>query len=101
MMTEEKKRQIADALTRRVGNIVCPICHQSKYTLLDGYFVDVIQNRFQDLQLGGRILPSFMLVCNNCGHLENFSLGVLGLMEIENNQDGKDVNKTELVKEEL
>lgn len=82
-MTEEKKRQIANALSIRIGNIVCPICHQSRYTLLDGYFVDVIQDKYQGMQLGGRLLPSVMLVCNNCGHLESFSLGVLGLMEAE------------------
>lgn len=52
MMTEEKKRQIANALTMRTGNIVCPICHRSKYTLLDGYFVDVIQDKYQGMQLG-------------------------------------------------
>ena len=90
MMTEEKKRQIANALTMRVGNIVCPICHQTKYTLLDGYFVDVIQDKYQGMQLGGRLLPSVMLVCNQCGHLENFSLGVLGLMESEEKIEDND-----------
>lgn len=90
MMEEEKKRQIANALGKRIGNIVCPICHQSKYTLLDGYFVDVIQDKYQSIQLGGRILPSVMLVCNNCGHLESFSLGVLGLMESEEKNEGKE-----------
>ena len=92
MMTEEKKRQIASALARRAGNIVCPICHQSKYTFLDGYFVGVIQDKYQGMQLGGRLLPSIMLVCNNCGHLESFSLGVLGLMENEDKKGGKNEN---------
>lgn len=87
-MTEEKKRQIANALSIRTGNFVCPICHQSRYTLLDGYFVDVIQDKYQGMQLGGRLLPSVMLVCNNCGHLESFSLGVLGLMESEEIKEG-------------
>lgn len=52
-------------------------------TLLDGYFVDVIQDKYQGMQLGGRLLPSIMLVCNNCDHLESFSLVALGLMESE------------------
>lgn len=92
-MNEEKKRQIANALSIRTGNIVCPICHQSRYTLLDGYFVNVIQDKYQGMQLGGRLLPSVMLVCNNCGHLENFALGVLGLMEAEEKKEGEDVTE--------
>lgn len=92
MMTEEKKRQIASTLAKRTGIIACPICHQSKYTLLDGYFVDVIQDKYQGMQLGGRLLPSVMLVCNNCGHLESFSLGALGLMESEDKKEGRNKN---------
>lgn len=91
MMTEEKKRQVANALAMRTGNIVCPICRQSKYTLLDGYFVDVIQDKYQGMQLGGRLLPSVILVCNNCGHLESFSLGVLGLLDIEKKDEGGEI----------
>ena len=30
-----------------------------------------------------KIIPSVMLVCNNCGHMDRFSLGVLGFMEKE------------------
>ncbi len=92
MLTEEMKRQIANALAMRIGTIVCPICHQSKYTLLDGFFVDAIQDHYQGMQLGGRMLPSVMLVCNNCGHLESFSLGALGLMQSEKREDNKGIN---------
>lgn len=90
MITEEKKKQIASTLSKRIGIIVCPICHQSRYTLLDGYFVDVIQDNYRGMQLGGRLLPSVTLVCNNCGHLENFSLGVLGLMDHEGKEEGEE-----------
>lgn len=80
-MNEEKKQQIISALTRRVGSFVCPICHQSQFMFVDGYTVDSIQNDYKAVQLGGRFIPSVMLVCNHCGHIDRFSLGVLGLME--------------------
>ncbi len=80
-MDELKKKQIIEALSKRVESFVCPICHQSKYSFVDGYSVDIIQQQYKGLQLGGRIMPKVTLVCNNCGHIDSFSLGVLGLME--------------------
>lgn len=88
-MSEEEKMKIAKALSQKLGNIVCPICHQSRYTLLDGYFASTVQKGYKGLELGGRVLPSVMLVCNNCGHLDNFSLGVLGLMDAEDNNENQ------------
>ena len=84
MMTEEKKKQIADALSKRIGIIVCPMCHQSKYTLIDGFIGEQIQDDYKKIVLGRRMIPSVMLVCNQCGHIDKFALGVLGLMESEN-----------------
>ena len=71
---------------------MCPICHQSKYSFVDGYSVDIIQQQYKGLQLGGRIMPKVILVCNNCGHIDSFSLGVLGLME-DNADDTDESNK--------
>lgn len=80
-MDEETKKQIINALSQRVGSFVCPICHQSKYTFVDGYTVDAVREDYKAILLGGRLIPSVMLVCNNCGHIDRFSLGVLGLLE--------------------
>ena len=88
-MDEETKRQIINALTKRVESFVCPMCHQSKYTFVDGYTVDAVQNDYKNIQLGGRLIPSVMLVCNNCGHIDRFSLGVLGLMDQGEQQQEK------------
>lgn len=82
-MNEEKKKQIINVLNQRVGGFVCPICHQARYTFVDGYTVDPVQEDYKGIQLGGRMIPSVMLVCGNCGHIDRFSLGVLGLMEKE------------------
>lgn len=82
-MNEERKKQIISALNQRVSSFVCPICHQARYTFVDGYTVDPVQEDYKGMQLGGRIIPSVMLVCGTCGHIDRFSLGVLGLMEKE------------------
>lgn len=87
-MDEETKKQIINALSKRVGSFVCPICHQSKYSFVDGYTVDAVQEDYKAVLLGGRLIPSVMLVCNNCGHIDRFSLGVLGLLEQGEQQQG-------------
>lgn len=92
MMTEETKRQIADALSKRLGKLVCPMCLQSRYTLIDGYVSEPVQEDYKKVVLGGRMIPSVMLVCNNCGHIDRFALGVLGLMEGENTENNKEGN---------
>ena len=89
-MTEEKKKKIANALATRIEKLFCPICHHQKYTLLDGYFIDSIQEDYREMRLDSKRLPSIILVCNNCGHLDSFSLGVLSLIEEDkqiNNND--------------
>jgi len=90
-MEDIKKQQIIETLSKRVESFDCPICHQSKYSFVDGYSVDIIQQQYKGLQLAGRIMPKVTLVCNNCGHIDNFSLGVLGLIEdnTENSDEGK------------
>lgn len=80
MMNEESKKEIIAALNQRIGKLECPICHHLEYTFLDGYFVDTVQDDYKAMRLGGRMLPSVVLVCNHCGHIDKFSLGVLGLM---------------------
>ena len=80
MMNEENKKEIIVAINQRIGKLECPICHLSEYTFLDGYFVDAVQDNYRSMRLGGRMLPSVVLVCNHCGHIDKFSLGVLGLL---------------------
>ena len=84
-MNEEKKKQIIDVLSRRVSGFACPICHQAKYSLIGGYSVDTVQKDYKGMEIGGIMIPSVILVCGNCGHIDKFSLGVLGLMEVEDN----------------
>lgn len=88
-MDKETKRQIINALSKRVESFVCPMCHQSKYSFVDGYTVDAVQEDYKNIQLGGRLIPSVMLVCNNCGHIDRFSLGVLGLIDQSEQQQEK------------
>lgn len=84
-MDQARKSEIINELNKRVQGFICPICHQAKYSFLEGYTVDPLQNDFKSLELGGNMIPSVMIVCNNCGHLDRFSLGVLGFLDKKDN----------------
>ena len=50
---------------------------------------------YKKVVLGGKMIPTVMLVCNHCGHIDRFALGVIGLMEgedTENNKEGNSIN---------
>lgn len=91
MLTNDKKKEIVQALASRVDKMECPICHQGSFTLIDGYITDSVQNEFSNQVIGSKTtLPSVALVCNNCGFISQHSLGILGLLSsIENDCSSK------------
>ena len=60
----------------------CPICGKRSFTTTDKVAAILIGDDTQSLSLGPNI-PSGMLICENCGHISFFALGILGLMEGE------------------
>ena len=67
---------------------VCPYCKGKKFTTVGQYANIVVNDGFEGLELGTTI-PAGMIVCENCGHIEFFALGALGLLK------GKDDNDEE------
>lgn len=67
---------------------VCPFCGGQKYTTTNNLAAILIGDDVENLSLGPHI-PSGMLICENCGHIDFFALGSLGLMEKEHSDDTK------------
>lgn len=81
----ELREQFVAKLTERIRaggakNLTCPICGGKKFTLLDGYFLPIIQNDTSRMLLSGRTIPSFVIICANCGFMSQHSLGILDLL---------------------
>ena len=86
MLAEERKSQIIAKILEKNPNIECPMCHHRHFALLDGYITENIQNDYKSIIVGGgKILPLATIICDNCGCIFQFSLGVLGLFD-ENEQ---------------
>ncbi|PIQ42618.1 MAG: hypothetical protein COV52_02345 [Gammaproteobacteria bacterium CG11_big_fil_rev_8_21_14_0_20_46_22] len=79
-MTPEKKQKIVETLNEKKAISPCPRCRNNNFTLMDGYFNQVIQQGVSNIQLSGPAIPSVIVVCNKCGYMSQHALGVLGLM---------------------
>lgn len=80
-MEEAQKIKIISAIRQKIGHIECPMCHNRKFEVLDGYMSDMLQDDYKNLVIGGQTLPSIALVCTYCGFICKHALGALGLME--------------------
>ena len=63
----------------------CPYCGGEKFTSTDKFATILIGDEINNLNLGPTI-PSGMLVCENCGHIEFFALGSLGLLNMKGDE---------------
>ena len=80
---QDQKDKIIKALMERGANLPCPRCGNNAFTLLDGYFNQIIQNEPKGIVLGGRTIPSIVIACKRCGYLSQHAVGMLGLLPKE------------------
>lgn len=79
-MDKERKDEIIKRLTERGALMPCPRCGNENFSIIDGYFNQTIQSEFKGLVIGGRSVPTAIVVCNKCGYIAQHALGVLGLL---------------------
>lgn len=91
--TQDQKDKIIKALTERGANLPCPRCGNDAFTLLDGYFNQIIQETPRGIVLGGRTIPSVAVACKRCGYIAQHALGILGLLPKEENKTIEEVKK--------
>lgn len=64
----------------------CRFCGGQKFTTTHNMTTLLVNGDFDSISLGTTV-PAGMLICERCGHIEFFSLGVLGLIK---KKDGKE-----------
>lgn len=79
-LTEQEKIKILAELSKRVPELICPVCNQQGFTISDGYFTHSISAEIGSIVFGGLNVPTIALFCTNCGFMMEFSLGVLGML---------------------
>lgn len=96
-MEKEEADKIIKEIQKRVNSrkkeIVCSICGNKNFIFSDGYIYKFLTDKISpNIVLGGKHIPSVSLICNNCGHIVDFAIGVLGLLP--KNEDNKNDKKT-------
>lgn len=71
---EEYKEEIIKVLTKKIDDHEIKI--NEKVTLVDGFFMQSFQDNLNGIQLGGRTVPSIMLV-GESGQIYFFALKVI------------------------
>lgn len=87
-LSEEKKREIVARLRDRGVPKACPMCGHNHWILADGYVKSVVQNHVDDnylrsMRMNDRFLPLVTLICTQCGFASHHSVGILGLLVIQ------------------
>lgn len=82
-MNKYKAKKFIDALEQKVNgrdDFKCPYCGSDEFESFDKYAAIPIEDNLNSVHLGATI-PSGILVCKKCGHIDFFALGSLGLLE--------------------
>lgn len=79
-MTEQEKEKIIQKLREKNVNLGCPRCNNKNFTLVNGYFKQIIQNDLKNTALGGPSIPFVMTVCVNCGFISQHALGAIDML---------------------
>lgn len=91
-MSKYNPQIFIDALSNKMGRRIvpaCPYCGGQNFTSTDKFASILIGDETNSINIGPSI-PSGMLICTNCGHIEFFALGSLGLLNNTGvNNDGK------------
>ena len=88
--TKEREKEILEVMEKSGVLNLCPICRNNKFQLQPGYFINVVQENIEKIELGGESIPTVILICHNCGFVSQHSLGVLGLLSKSTLEEGND-----------
>lgn len=85
MENKEQKFRSEDfvsVLKNKLGNRflpLCPFCGGKEFTTVNEFASININENFDGIRIGTSI-PAGMVICKNCGHVDLFALGVLGML---------------------
>ncbi len=81
-MSKYNPDQFIEEISKKISNrtIVCPYCGGVKFTTTDSMANILLNKDLGTLNIGPS-MPCGMIICENCGHVEFFALGMLGLLK--------------------
>lgn len=59
----------------------CQQCHRGRMKIQPGATIKILQNQYPKVLQLGRCVVCAITTCDHCGHVEEYDLNTLGLME--------------------
>ena len=81
-MEEYHSKDFINALNKKCKEeqLVCPYCKGDTFTTIQDFASITVGKNLSSFNLCTSI-PAGMIICQNCGHIDFFSLGILGLFK--------------------
>ena len=79
-MDENRKQEIAKALNQKGVNRPCPRCGNNRFALVDESYIS-IQSNLAVMNIGGPVIPTVIVACEQCGYITEHAQAVLGVMK--------------------
>ena len=81
MLSDSEKQKITLSLIEKIKDVKCPMCKNEKFTILDGYVIDFLEDSIQSRMMERKVsIPTIMMVCTKCGFISQHALGSLGFL---------------------
>jgi hypothetical protein len=77
------QQKVIEALGNKKINVVCELCSKNNWAVADQPVSLPITDLSGSLRIPTPQIPVAALICNNCGNVRIFALGVLGLLPKE------------------
>lgn len=89
-MKKYQPREFLDALQRKMNRKYpsCPFCGHAQHATTETFASILVGEDMELIEVKKRI-PSGIVICENCGHIDFFALGYLDLLGTENDEDEK------------
>ena len=79
------QKKLIKRISSKTHHLICPYCGYEKFTTTKSLAAILTGEEINNLTIGSYI-PSGMLICEKCGHIEFFALGVLGMNDNQQNE---------------
>ena len=78
-MEPNRIKEIAAILNTKGVSMPCPRCAKSKFSIVGESFISIQENP-GTMVIGGPVIPTIIVACDNCGYVTQHAKGPLGLL---------------------
>lgn len=90
-MDEAERKKIEEALVAKGADKRCERCGYATFSIMDGYDSISVLRDFREDDVtelwASKRLPCAIVACNNCGNINLYALGALGIFEGKTPED--------------